>query len=142
MAFVLDASVALAWCFDDERDPAADALRASLRDDHAIVPSHWRLEVANALRTGERRNRLTRADSEGYWADLHHLDIRAEPAPEKPDALRLLDLARQFELTVYDAAYLDLAMRRSLPLATRDERLLAGAVRAGVPLALRPPQSP
>jgi predicted nucleic acid-binding protein len=90
-AFVLDASIAPAWCFADEATPAADALLDRLADEEAAAPALWRLEVANALTMAERRDRLSAKGTERAFHDL-------------------LDLARSERLTVYDAAYLELAL--------------------------------
>jgi predicted nucleic acid-binding protein len=133
-AFVLDASIALAWCFADEATPAADALLDRLADEEAAAPALWRLEVANALTMAERRGQLSVAGLTRSVSLLQRLAVAIDP--EGPDrAFReLLDLARSEGLTVYDAAYLELALRLGLPLASKDARLRKAA--AGLGLAL------
>ena len=125
-AFVLDASVAVAWCFDDESTPAAWALLDRLRTAPGYVPTLWALEIGNILLGAERRQRITRARTTEFLEILCALDIRAD-AEVQPRALQVvLPLAREQGLTTYDASYLELAMRLGLPLATKD-RALAGA---------------
>lgn len=133
-AFVLDASIALAWCFADEATPATDALLDRLADEEAVAPALWRLEVANALTLAERRGRLSVAGLTRSVNLLQRLAVAIDA--EGPDrAFReLLDLARSHRLTVYDAAHLDLALRLGLPLASKDARLRKAA--AGLGLAL------
>ena len=133
-AFVLDASIALAWCFADEATPATDALLDRLADEEAVAPALWRLEVANALTIAERRGRLSVAGLTRSVNLLQRLAVAIDA--EGPDrAFReLLDLARSERLTVYDAAYLDLALRLGLPLASKDARMRKAA--AGLGLAL------
>jgi predicted nucleic acid-binding protein len=133
-AFVLDASIALAWCFADEATPATDALLDRLADEDAIAPALWRLEVANALTMAERRGRLSVAGLTRSVNLLQRLAVAIDA--EGPDrAFReLLDLARSERLTVYDAAYLELALRLGLPLASKDAKLRKAG--AGLGLAL------
>ena len=133
-AFVLDASIALAWCFADEATPATDALLDRLADEEAAAPGLWRLEVANALTMAERRGRLSVAGLTRSVSLLQRLAVAIDP--EGPDqAFReLLDLARSGRLTVYDAAYLELALRLGVPLASKDAKLRKAA--GGLGLAL------
>ena len=131
--FVLDALVALAWCFHDEATPAGTALLDRLGlDETAEVPAIWALEVANILVMAEKRKRLDAAAVAEFVALLETLDIRADDAPPSRAFGEILALARREGLSSYDAAYLDLAMRRGLPLATRDKALAQAARRAGV----------
>lgn len=104
--FVLDCSLTVAWFFEDVMNRYAQAVEDSLAAAAAVVPGLWPLEVANALLVGERRSRA--------WQHSLHL-------------------ARSHRLSVYDAAYLELALRQGLPLATLDDRLAAAATSAGVP---------
>lgn len=137
---VLDGSVALAWCFSDEASPYADAVAKRFPTLEAVVPGIWHLEVANALLMGERRKRSTRADTASWTAFLSALPIGVDgetPARAWDD---VLDLARAQGLTAYDAAYLELAMRLGLPLASLDDRLKNAAVAVGVPL-YQPPRT-
>lgn len=131
--FVLDASVALAWVFDDESSPAADRVLQRLEHEQAIAPAHWPLEVANGLLTAERRGRLEAAEIPRLRAMLGALPIEIVPV-EFGTAIGVLDAARRHDLTAYDAAYLDLAWVRGLDLATIDARLRAACVAAGVGL--------
>ena len=129
---VLDASATLAWCFDDERTAESNALLDRLAVATALVPAIWHVELANALLAAERRRRITAEDIEHVYRLLNRLTIETDdpvltPAP-------LLALARVHRLTAYDAAYLDLALRRHLPLATRDTALARAAEAAGVAL--------
>lgn len=131
--FVFDASVALAWCFHDEATAASAALLDRLAlDEIAEVPAIWALEVANILVMAEKRKRLDAAAVAEFVALLETLDIRADDAPAARAFGEILALARREGLSSYDAAYLDLAMRRGLPLATRDAALAKAARRAGV----------
>ena len=134
MTFVVDASVTLAWCFEDESSERADRVRHRLASEDAIVPSIWPLEVANGLRSAERRNRVAAGELPGLRQLLSALPIRVEPISLDAALSDVLEMARALELTAYDAAYLALAVRRGLPLATVDERLRDAAERAGIEL--------
>jgi predicted nucleic acid-binding protein len=136
MSFVIDASIALAWCFDDEASPAADAVLGRLEEEEAVVPAHWPLEVANALRTAERRGRLAASDLARLRTLLAALPVEVAPVELGTALGAVLETARSNDLTAYDAAYLDLAAVRGLALATADERLRAAAAAAGVGLVV------
>lgn len=130
--FVLDGSITLAWCFPDERKPYSQGVLNSLDRARAWVPSFWPLEVANALLMGERRKRSTEADTIKWLSFLAALPIAIDDETVGrcwPDAL---PAARLHNLSVYDAAYLELALRRGLPLASMDDKLNAAASTAGV----------
>lgn len=133
-AFVLDASVTVAWCFEDEATPESWALLDALENGTAFVPALWLMEVANILVCAERRGRITADKADGFFAMLRTLPIRVEPLEHGHalDAVRAL--ARAERLTAYDAAYLELARRMKLPIATRDNDLCAAAQRQGVVL--------
>jgi predicted nucleic acid-binding protein len=133
-ALVLDASVALAWAFEDEEDGYPDLVLDSLAEAKAHVPAVWPLEVGNALLVAERRGRLNQAATVQFLALLRQLPIVVEP--ERPERIwgEILALAREQGLSTYDASYLHLAMRRGFSLATNDELLRQAAVRAGVSL--------
>lgn len=131
---VVDASVVLAWCFEDEGSPAADETLDRLAEEGAVAPAIWPFEVANALRTAERRGRLDLADLARLRGLLEALPIDVEPADLPTTLGEVLDLARTLELTAYDAAYLALAARGGLPLATIDDGLRRAARTAGVGL--------
>lgn len=131
--FVVDASVILAWCFDDESSDLADAVIERLLSEGAIAPAHWPLEIANALRSAERRGRLDEASFQRLRAMLSGLAIDVVPV-ELSTALGVVDTARRHDLSVYDAAYLDLADLRGLGLATVDAQLAAACRTAGIPM--------
>jgi predicted nucleic acid-binding protein len=133
-AFVLDASIALAWCFADEATPAADALLDRLADEEAAAPALWRLEVANALAMAERRDRLSAAGLTRSVALLQRLTVALDAEGTDRAFHDLLELARSERLTVYDAAYLELALRLGVPLASKDAELRKSAARLGLAL--------
>ena len=125
---VLDASIALAWCFEDETGASSDEILDLLTQDaEAVVPAIWPLEVSNALLAGERRRRLTAAATNQFLDRLTMLPILID-VPELPRTFEaVLRIARETGLTSYDAAYLELALRQRLPLASLDKGLIAAA---------------
>jgi predicted nucleic acid-binding protein len=134
-SLILDASVALGWCFEDEASALGDAVLRHLERNAAVVPAIWTIEVANGLRSAERRGRLDRPSVETVAALLMALPIQVEESSRLDEALgRILPLALEMSLTAYDAAYLDLALRHGLPLATSDEQLARAAQAAGLAL--------
>jgi predicted nucleic acid-binding protein len=132
--FVVDASVALAWCFSDESSESADRALGRLEQDEALAPAIWPLEVANGLRTAERRGRLDLADLAHVRELLLSLPVQIESVLLGAALGEVMDVARQLELTAYDAAYLALAARHGVALATVDERLRRACEKAGVEL--------
>jgi len=122
----------MAWCFEDEVDAYADSVLDVLRDGRALVPPLWAYEVANVLLGAERRRRLRRADSASFLELLAALPLEIQGLEGTSSVGMLTDLGREFHLSAYDLAYLALAMRERLPLATRDTRLRATARAAGV----------
>ncbi len=134
MPFVLDASVAVAWCYHDETTPYAVGVLKKLDADAALVPSVWPLEVANAVCIGERRQRLRPADIMRFTELVCALPIMVDSALLPRDLGPVLDLARTYQLSSYDASYIELAVREALPLATQDSRLQAAAAKVGVSL--------
>jgi predicted nucleic acid-binding protein len=130
--FVLDSSLALSWYFRDEMDPYADAVAASFPAVRAAVPVIWPLEIANALLTGERRNRSTEAQATRWLAYLRSLPVAVDEETGDRAWSDTLRLARGHGLSAYDAAYLELSLRRALPLASLDAKLKAAAAAAGV----------
>ena len=134
MTFVVDASVTMSWCFEDEATSYTESVLERLHDSSATVPTIWPLEVANILLLGERRGRIPRAKTERFVRVLRELQISVEGSPSATALDPVLRLGREYGLTSYDAAYLELAMRRGLPLATLDARLADAAGGAGVPL--------
>ncbi|MDX1429480.1 MAG: type II toxin-antitoxin system VapC family toxin [Rhodothermales bacterium] len=130
--FVLDASVTLAWHFEDEAQPYADrVLDRLVQGDTALVPSLWSLEVVNILLVGERRNRPSR-ESAAFLSDLMDLPVQVLPMGTDRIFSEVIELGRLHSLSSYDAAYLDLAMQMAVPLATADRRLRRAAADAGV----------
>ena len=130
--FVLDCSMTMAWCFEDEADPRADAVLASLATQEAVVPSLWPLEVANVLATCERRGRITSAEIAQFLQMLGNLPIIVDSETAKRAFGEVLSLARTEQLSAYDAAYLELALREGCPLSTLDGTLAASSNRLGV----------
>ena len=124
--FVLDASIALTWCFPDENTALAEYV-ASLfaHGATAIVPSFWPHEVLNALLVGEKRKRISQENIQSFLNDLAMLPIVLQQSPAGIVFSRIQSLSRQHRITAYDAAYLDLALDRNLPLATLDDDLIA-----------------
>ena len=130
--FVVDASIAMAWCFEDEATDATDALLDRLQGDRAVVPAIWPLEVANVLLVAERRRRLTEAQASRFLEILAQLPIDVDDSAV--DAAAVVAAGRRHALTSYDASYLVLAERLGASLATLDRSLAKAARRAGVQL--------
>lgn len=130
--FVLDGSITMSWYFQDEANEYADSVRDSLGPWQAVVPGLWPLEVANTLVVGERRKRSTPAQAATWLGLLEALPITVDNETTAHAWGETLALARSQNLSAYDAAYLELAMRRGLPLATLDDKLKAAAGAVGV----------
>ena len=133
-AFVLDCSVAMAWLFQDEATPKTAALLNRLAAETAVVPAWWSIEITNVLAMAERQGRITPAQSDAFIADLSMLAIERDDEAPARAFTHLLALCRSHRLTSYDAIYLDLAIRRSLPLATLDDDLRRAAKKLGIAL--------
>jgi predicted nucleic acid-binding protein len=131
MPLVIDASVVAAWHFPDERSAAGDSIMARLESDRARMPALWWFEVRNVLLIGERRGRTLPEHTEQFFDFLRRLPIEIVPVPEE---LAVLNLARRHQLSFYDAAYLELAQRERIALATLDRALVRAATAEGVPL--------
>jgi predicted nucleic acid-binding protein len=129
---VIDASVTLSWVYSDEHSAASDALLARIADQGSVVPALWRLEIANALQIGIKRKRIVAAYRDSTIQKLLHLPIEIDADTNDFAWTTTLQLADTHQITVYDASYLELALRRGLPLATRDEQLAAAAASASV----------
>jgi predicted nucleic acid-binding protein len=136
MQFVLDCSVAISWCLVDENNDYANGILAMMPDSEAFVPGIWSLEIANVLLVAERRNRMTSEQSEEAIALLQSLLIQVDTVTYANALSATLELGRQEGLAAYDAAYLELALRLGLPLATIDNRLAQAATRCGVDLVI------
>jgi predicted nucleic acid-binding protein len=134
VSLVLDPSMALSWYFEDECSSSADALLEHVAEDGAVVPTLWRLEIANGLQIALRRGRIDSAFRDRTLAELAHMPIAIDPDTDSYAWTNTLQLADRFQLTVYDAAYLELAQRRCLPLATLDKPLRAAAGTLGITL--------
>jgi predicted nucleic acid-binding protein len=131
-ALVLDCSMAVAWCFEDEATPATDTILVRVRNEGAVVPALWHLEINNVLLTSERRLRLTQERATRMLAVLAALPIGVDETTPGRVTRDIVPLARQHRLTVHDAAYLELAIRAGRELAGRDTALLAAAAATGV----------
>jgi predicted nucleic acid-binding protein len=133
--FVLDASVAVAWCFDDESTPFTEGVLDLLSAGaEVLTPAIWPLEVANVLLVAERRKRISVAQVTALLRQIAELPIFVEPIQPDRAFEQILSVARQQQLTEYDAAYVELALRGALPLATLDENLRRAARLAGIRL--------
>jgi predicted nucleic acid-binding protein len=132
--FVLDCSMALAWCFQDEGGVRPQQVLSSFETSEALVPAIWPLEVANVLTMCERKNRLTPADVAAFINILARCPILVDEHTAKHALGETLALARAHQLTSYDAAYLELALRTGSPLASLDTKLNAAATNLGISL--------
>ena len=137
MRFVLDASVALLWLVPQTNPAGVDSASAALNaleESQALVPSIFTLEVANVVANVESKGIVTEADSQRFIVLLGALNIAADQATAAHALGETLNLARRYKLSSYDAAYLEIALRTGLPLATLDANLAKAAVTAGVPI--------
>jgi predicted nucleic acid-binding protein len=134
MQMVIDTSVTMAWCFEDEATDDTDAALDQLQDDEAVVPPLWQLEVTNVLLVAERRARITEAQATRFLDLLLRLPIRVDAS--QTDVPAVLAAGRRHGLSAYDAAYLVLAERLAAPLATLDHKLITASRNAGVPLLI------
>ena len=132
-SFVVDCSVIMSWLFDDEQDAYAEAVLDRLRGSAALVPPLCHLEAANALLMAERKKRISRSQASHLMDFLGELPLLTDEEPSASRAGLILSLGRDHGLTVYDAAYLELAARMNLPLATLDKQLRKAAKSVGLP---------
>lgn len=135
MSFVLDNSVAMCWLLNDDRPAdAAYALSVldALKHTYAMVPGIWALEAANVVAKAEAKGLVTEARTQVFVATLARLNITTDKATASLALSDTLNLARRYKLSAYDAAYLELALREGLPLATLDAALEKAAKKAGV----------
>jgi predicted nucleic acid-binding protein len=131
---VVDASIALAWCFPDETSDYADGVLVSLEGKTMLVPAVWSLEIANAVLVGERRKRLNQPEIRQFTTLLENLSLVLDTRPVAKQVNDVLPLARRHGLSAYNASYLELSIRYSAPLATLDDKLRKAAKLAGVML--------
>ena len=131
---VLDASIALAWCFPDEASEHAEKVLVALERATILVPSIWGLEIANAILVGERRKRLNQPEVRQFMTLMEGLVLTQDAQTAARHVQDVLPLARSHGLSAYDAAYLELSMRHSAALATLDDRLKKAAKTEGVTL--------
>lgn len=129
---VVDASVALAWCFPDEASDYADAVLVALEGRTILVPAIWGLEIANAVLAGERSKRLRQPEIRRFTTLLESLSPVQDVQPVCDHVSNVLPLAREYGLSAYDAAYLELSIRHGTPLATLDGKLRKAAQKAGI----------
>jgi predicted nucleic acid-binding protein len=129
---VIDASVALAWCFPDEASDYADGVLLALEGRTALVPPIWSVEISNALLVGERRKRIRHPEARRFVELLKGLSILEDAQPFADRVTNILPLARGYDLSAYDAAYLDVAVRQGVPLATLDAALQKAGRAAGI----------
>jgi predicted nucleic acid-binding protein len=135
MAFVIDASATLPWRFEDEATPWTEALLDRVEaGEEVLVPAHWPLEILNSLLVAGRKGRVTDQQVSEFLEDLAALPIRVLPAAAAEQLRAIRSLAQQYRLTAYDAAYLELAQRAGLPLATLDGDLRKAAAAVGAAL--------
>lgn len=134
MPFVLDNSVVAGWYLPDQRNDYSQAIAKRLERDRALVPPLWQMALANVLRTACMRGKLELIQARQILDTLAQLPIEVDAGPA-PGQRQLFELAMRHELSSYDAAYLELAMRHGLPMATQDADLKRAAVAAGVDLA-------
>jgi len=132
--FVLDCSVAISWCLVDEDNDYANAVLDIMPNAEAFVPEIWSLEIVNNLLVAERRNRMTVEQTQASINWLQSLLITIDSLTSVQAFGRTLTLAREQNLASYDAAYLELALRLDLPLATNDKQLIDAALRCQVEL--------
>lgn len=132
---VLDCSVTMAWCFaSDEKNSLSDAVLETLHHRSALAPAIWPLEVANVVLVGERRKRIDADSGTLFLKSLERLPVDVDTVPFGDRWLDLIQLARKLDISVYDASYLELALRKKTPLATLDKALTRAAPAAGVAL--------
>ncbi len=136
---VIDASVALAWCFPDEASNYADAVLVALEGRRMLVPAVWPLEITNAVIVAERRKRISPPEVRRFVELPEGLTIHEDSLPVVGSISNILPLAREYGLSAYDTAYLDVAIRHRAPLATLDAGLAKASRKAGFELLPGPP---
>ena len=137
--FVLDNSVSMRWLLESEKPSDqryADAVLKSLVEAEAFIPNLWHLEVTNVLLSAERRHEIESGETERFISQLESLPLHIDPLTSHQSFNRILALSRIYKLSSYDAAYLELAIRQGLPLATLDKTLKKAAKKADVVIYL------
>jgi predicted nucleic acid-binding protein len=134
VSLIIDASITMAWCFEDEATPATEEVLDQVIESNALVPSVWRFEVGNALQMAIRRKRITEIFRDDALAKLQAMPITVDPETDAYVWTTALRLSERFGLTLYDAAYVELAQRRNLPLASLDQEMRAAASALNVEL--------
>ncbi len=134
MALIIDASVAIAWAIEAQANELTRASLVSVIADGFIAPHHFPIEVAHGLLRAEQRHRASRNDNDIFLLDLKKLTMRLDEPVDLERLDQIVTLGRRYMLSGYDAAYLELALRTGLPLATRDAALVRAAKAAGVAL--------
>jgi len=132
--WVVDASAMFCWCFEDERPRNADAIMQRLTSEGMHAPAHWSLELTNILWSSQRRGRITASDADAFIALVAALQIQIDPETSRRAWAETRALSQAENLTAYDAAYLELAIRRQAGLASKDASLVAAAKRRKLPL--------
>ena len=134
MTFVLDASITLAWCFDDEENEVADSVFSLLDDENAIAPSVWPLELANSLLTAERRGRISPSETARIIGLVERLPVSVLHTEVNETMSEVIRIGRDQRLSAYDASYVYVALASGLSLATLDSRLRLVCQRVNVAL--------
>jgi predicted nucleic acid-binding protein len=132
--FVLDCSITMAWCFDDESNDSTDSILESFNSRTAVVPTIWSLEVANVLLIAKKKNRITEIQSTSFMDALSALPIVVDPSTTSRAMHSIFALAGKSDLTIYNAAYLELAIREKIPLLTLDHDLIKAAKKLHIPV--------
>ena len=139
--FVLDCSITMAWCFEDESNDYTDAILENLKNVTAVVPTIWPLEVANVLLLAKKNKRITEVQAASFIDALFPLPIIIDQSTTSRAMHTIFVLADRSGLTIYDAAYLELAIREEVPLATLDKGLIKAAKKLNIPIKTPEPRS-
>lgn len=134
--FVLDCSITMAWCFEDESNEYTDTILENLKNTTAIVPTIWPLEIANVLLLAKKNKRITEVQSASFIDALLALPIVIDQSTTSRAMHSIFVLAGQINLTIYDSAYLELALREKIPLLSLDKGLIKAAKKLNIPLKL------
>lgn len=135
--FVLDCSITMAWCFEDESNEFSDSILEHLENMSAVVPTIWPLEVANVLLLSKKHARINEVQSMSFIDALSNLPIIIDPSTTTRAMHSIYAMATQLNLTIYDASYLELAMREKIPLITLDKDLMKAAKKIQIPLKIK-----